>query len=57
MLITTLPHLEPTAMVDAYDGRATIEAAFCQDKQGMCGQLDGGYCRRQREGYAFRDDV
>ena len=35
MLITTLPHLEPTAVVDAYDGRATIEAAFCQDKQGI----------------------
>ena len=53
MLITTLPHLEPTAMVDAYDGRATIEASFCQDKQGMGGQSDGSYGRRQREGYAF----
>jgi hypothetical protein len=34
-LVTTLPDLEPAAVADAYDGRATIEASFCQDKQGL----------------------
>ena len=41
VLITTLPHLEPTAVVEAYDGRATIEAAFCQDKQGIVDSRKG----------------
>jgi hypothetical protein len=31
---TTLPALAPGAVADAYDGRAGIEAACCQDKQG-----------------------
>jgi len=35
VLVTTLPDLEPAAVADAYDGRATIEASFCQDKQGL----------------------
>jgi hypothetical protein len=34
-LLTTLPELEPVAVADAYDGRAVIEASFCQDKQGL----------------------
>ena len=33
VLVTTLPALEPTALADAYDGRAMIEATFCHDKQ------------------------
>jgi hypothetical protein len=33
-LVTTLPDLSPLAVADAYDGRAVIEASFCQDKQG-----------------------
>src|SRR5215510_4714760 len=32
VLVTTLPDLEPLALADAYDGRAMIEATFCQDK-------------------------
>jgi len=35
VLVTTLPDLESAAVADAYDGRATIEASFCQDKQGV----------------------
>jgi hypothetical protein len=35
VLLTTLPDLEPTALADAYDGRAMIEATFCQDKQAL----------------------
>jgi hypothetical protein len=35
VLRTTLPDLEPTAVADAYDGRAMIEATFCQDKQAL----------------------
>jgi hypothetical protein len=35
VLLTTLPDLEPTAVADAYDGRAMIEATFCQDKQAL----------------------
>ena len=34
-LVTTLPVLTPVAVADAYDGRAGIEASFCQDKQGL----------------------
>jgi Transposase DDE domain group 1 len=34
-LVTTLPDLPPLAVADAYDGRALIEASFCQDKQGL----------------------
>jgi hypothetical protein len=39
----SLPDLEPAALADAYDGRATIEASFCQDKQAL-----GLMTRRQR---------
>jgi len=35
VLLTTVPDLEPTAVADAYDGRAMIEATFCQDKQAL----------------------
>jgi len=42
-LLTTLPELVPTAVADAYDGRASIEASFCQDKQAL-----GMAKRRQR---------
>src|SRR5215831_2865974 len=35
VLVTTLTGLEPTALADAYDGRAMIEASFCQDKQAL----------------------
>jgi hypothetical protein len=35
VLLTTVPDLEPTALADAYDGRAMIEATFCQDKQAL----------------------
>src|SRR5438874_7602388 len=35
VLLTTVPDLEPTALADAYDGRAIIEATFCQDKQAL----------------------
>jgi hypothetical protein len=35
VLLTTLTDLEPTAVADAYDGRAMIEATFCQDKQAL----------------------
>jgi hypothetical protein len=34
---------EPVALADAYDGRAMIEATFCQDKQAL-----GLVTRRQR---------
>src|SRR5262244_723277 len=34
-LVTTLPDLEPAGVADAYDGRAMIEATFCQDKQAL----------------------
>src|SRR2546421_1534528 len=47
VLVTTLPDLEPTALADAYDGRAMIEATFCQDKQAL-----GLVTRRQRQGEA-----
>jgi Transposase DDE domain group 1 len=35
VLVMTLPDLEPTALADAYDGRAMIEATFYQDKQAL----------------------
>jgi hypothetical protein len=34
-LLPTVPELEPVAVADAYEGRAVIEAAFCQDKHGL----------------------
>jgi hypothetical protein len=43
VLVTTLTALEPAALADAYDSRATIEASFCQDKQAL-----GLVTRRQR---------
>ena len=44
VLLTTLAELAPTAVADAYDGRASIEASFCQDKQAL-----GMVKRRQRQ--------
>ena len=44
VLVTTVPDLEPAALADAYDGRAMIEATFCQDKQAL-----GLVTRRQRQ--------
>jgi len=35
VLRTTVPELEPTAVADAYDGRAMLAATFCQDKQAL----------------------
>ena len=35
VLVTTLTDLSPVALADAYDGRAMIEATFCQDKQAL----------------------
>jgi len=43
VLVTTLLAEEPVALADAYDGRAMIEATFCQDKQAL-----GLVTRRQR---------
>jgi hypothetical protein len=43
VLVTTLTDLAPAALADAYDGRAMIEATFCQDKQAL-----GLVTRRQR---------
>src|ERR671922_883908 len=43
VLVTTLVDHEPVALADAYDGRAMIEATFCQDKQAL-----GLAIRRQR---------
>jgi hypothetical protein len=43
ILVTTLTDLDPLALADAYDGRAMIEATFCQDKQAL-----GLGTRRQR---------
>jgi hypothetical protein len=42
-LVTTLTDREPAALADAYDGRAMIEATFCQDTQAL-----GLVTRRQR---------
>jgi hypothetical protein len=44
VLVTTLTDQEPAALADAYDGRAMIEATFCQDKQAL-----GLVTRRQRQ--------
>jgi hypothetical protein len=44
VLVTTLPDLDPVAVADAYDGRAMIEATFCQDKQAL-----GLVTHRQRQ--------
>jgi hypothetical protein len=44
VLVTTLPDLDPVALADAYDGRAMIEATFCQDKQAL-----GLVTHRQRQ--------
>jgi hypothetical protein len=35
VLLTTVPDLEPAAVAAAYDGRAMIDATFCQDKQAL----------------------
>jgi hypothetical protein len=35
VLLTTVPDLEPAAVAATYDGRAMIEASFCQDKQAL----------------------
>lgn len=35
VVLTTLPDLAPATVADAYDGRAMIEATFCQDKQAL----------------------
>ena len=43
VLVTTWSDCEPVALADAYDGRARIEATFCQDKQAL-----GLVTRRQR---------
>src|SRR5689334_8987983 len=43
VVVTTLTDLDPVALADAYDGRAMIEATFCQDKQAL-----GLATRRQR---------
>src|SRR5919202_2009210 len=43
VVVTTLTDLDPLALADAYDGRAMIEATFCQDKQAL-----GIVTRRQR---------
>jgi hypothetical protein len=42
--VTTLSDLDPLALADAYDGRAMIEATFCQDKPAL-----GWVTRRQRQ--------
>jgi Transposase DDE domain group 1 len=44
VLVTTLVDHEPVSLADAYDGRAMIEATFCQDKQAL-----GLVTRRQRQ--------
>ena len=44
VLVTTLGDHEPVTLADAYDGRAMIEATFCQDKQAL-----GLVTRRQRQ--------
>jgi hypothetical protein len=35
VLLTTVPDRDPATVADAYDGRAMIEATFCQDKQAL----------------------
>jgi hypothetical protein len=49
VLVTTLTACDPGALADAYDGRAMIEATFCQDKQAL-----GLVTRRQRQWEASR---
>jgi hypothetical protein len=44
ILLTTLTERDPVALADDYDGRAMIEATFCQDKQAL-----GLVTRRQRK--------
>jgi len=44
VLVTTLTELLPAVLADGYDGRAVIEATFCQDKQAL-----GLVKRRQRK--------
>jgi hypothetical protein len=44
VLVTTLIDDEPVALADASEGRAMIEATFCQDKQAL-----GLVTRRQRQ--------
>jgi hypothetical protein len=44
VLVTTLSDLDPVAVADADDGRAMIEATFCQDKQAL-----GLVTHRQRQ--------
>ncbi|MGE3541793.1 MAG: transposase [Candidatus Tectimicrobiota bacterium] len=44
VLVTTLTDLEPAVLADTYDGRAMIEATFCQDKQAL-----GLVTHRQRQ--------
>ena len=43
VVVTTLTDGEPVALADACDGRAMIEATFCQDQQAV-----GFVTRRQR---------
>jgi Transposase DDE domain group 1 len=50
-LVTTLPDLPPVAVADAYDGRAVIEASFCQDKQGL------GLVKRRQHHWAAQQIV
>jgi len=47
VLVTTLTARAPGEVADAYDGRAMIEATFCQDKQAL-----GLVTRRPRRGEA-----
>jgi DDE family transposase len=35
VLVTSVSDVEPPTVADAYDGRAMIEATFCQDKQAL----------------------
>ena len=44
VLVTPLTDLEPADVADAYDGRAMMEATFCQDKQAL-----GLVTHRQRQ--------
>jgi hypothetical protein len=44
VLVTTLVDHKLVALAEAYDGRAMIEATFCQDKQAL-----GPVPRRQRQ--------
>jgi len=44
VFVTSLAELDPPTVADAYEGRAMIEATFCQDKQAL-----GLVKRRQRQ--------